>query len=583
MTPSPPANPSTVEQTEPAPATERCRAGRWRRRGLLLLCVLLAGAGAAAACKAWLAPHVIRLRVRQALGEVWTGPFEIEEVTTDWTGRTRLSGVVLRDGRGRQWARIGTGRLIPQGGNADSTFGVEVDLSDVELTVHLDEGRFAPPLKAPPDRPRPWVKLRRLGMRSAQVTLADADGVPVARWDEVNLEVTDEPLRQRVRLWLRRDRPLLTGSISPTEADLHLRIDETEIRTGNIDDVMALLGRGLGIVEKLHGRVVADVRVGGRLHAQPALRIEGAVRLIGWSLSTRYGAVLDNLNLSLTALPDGRLETRLLADAARGQLKGQLMTRPGAELLTRVLAIVHGWSWDDVSADLADDQRMSHYGNIEVRGVDLAVLMPRLDPNITQASGRLRARHQFQASGLDPTDGWGQGMAFLDDAQLWDLPIFGHLYRQVGLERYDPLTRSDVQMNFETRRHVMVLHQCLVASRLLAVQTDPNATVDLETGSLQASVVYAPMKKLESVFDGLGGVLQPLATLVTGPAASLGLTRLDVTGNIYRPNSIRFTPRPITSLKHLGPDMMQFFRSATGRKGSLTTPDATTTPAGDSP
>jgi len=178
-------------------------------------------------------------------------------------------------------------------------------------------------------------------------------------------------------------------------------------------------------------------------------------------------------------------------------------------------------------------------GDITARAVDLAQAeLPIRGAEKGLLTGMLR----FQADGSDGSGVSGHGTAFVEGADLREVPVVGEVLRRAGLGKPDVLSDSDVEVQFALRGAEVVLQRTRIQLRLAAVDVEPGGTVDLRSGQIDVVAVVVLFQKVRDLLRTI-----PLVSMVVDLTERL--SRLHVEGTWDRPESLVITPAPLREIR----------------------------------
>lgn len=191
------------------------------------------------------------------------------------------------------------------------------------------------------------------------------------------------------------------------------------------------------------------------------------------------------------------------------------------------------------AARLQPGGRIDLRGRVTARGVDLARLrLPLRGAEQGLASGAL----WFRAGAASPDALSGSGTAFVEGADLRNVPAVAEVLRRAGLGRLEVLSDSDVELRFRLHGTVASLEQGRIHLPLAAVDIEPGATLDLWDGQLDAVAVVVLFEKVRGVLKSI-----PVVGLVVDVTDRL--SRLRVRGQWAKPESIEVTSVPLSEVK----------------------------------
>lgn len=321
------------------------------------------------------------------------------------------------------------------------------------------------------------------------LALRDRDGQEWLAAKSVELSLRDWPSLSPMLIGLSLDRPRVTAHCAAGQCRPPLRKIPSDLWTAYVDLARASV-RG-GSIEVIHdGNSVARW---DDLHLELRRR-EGGYRL---SLAPTHPLVLEDLRAGPLVLEDDRLAV------------GRLAGRAGKGLLAASL-----------DARLAPDGRVLLAGQVAAKGVDLA----RLKLPIRGAEkGLLTGICTFRRDEGGRVGLTGDGMLFVDEADLRNVPAAEEILRRAGLGKLDVLKGSDVEAMFHLAGTVVTLDQARVKVSLAAVDVEGGGTIDAWTGAMDVTAVVVLFEKVRDLLKAI-----PFVSLVVDLTERL--SRFRVTG-----------------------------------------------------
>jgi hypothetical protein len=610
------------EQTSPAGTS-------WLRRivkGLaaaVLVALVLALVG-----KWWIIPAVVRAELRSALAESWRGDVHLADVEFRYTGPISLRGLSLTDASGRRWVHVERATVTLRDWPSVHPYLTAVDVKGVELRVHFVVGRCTPPVAAP-KRPRAsdlreYVDLQSVRVEPIALEVIDHDTARRCAWRLSLSAVRKAGGTCEVSLAERSPgepaRRLVAGEVDADTLQARLRVTLDRRLNGPEADLLAALLR-LPEVQRLGGRIAADLALAGRLDDPASLQPTGVVALAGARAAAKDGPIVEDLTCRVRLAPgQGTLEqakavtpagsvtidaSPFAFDLARGTISGRLHmltvnAAAGAGLggpwrrwlgptVVRGRATVSG----PVQFDPGRSQPLDFdlYGRLNFPEITLPdeakttlrevkAEQVRLRPteayveDLAAALGKGRARLRAQISlspregeaGLGALAGWGdvtrlsgRGHVVADDVDLVIVPVLADLLKAMEVIPKQRKGVSDAQALLTMEGGVVVVRRGQLANPLSALEVEPGGRIDLPRKRLDLHVVVVPLKPLRSVLRSI-----PLINLAVGFRDKL--TRFRIEGPWDRPATALVRKEP---LRDLGEGTVAFFRGVVRTGGQL--------------
>jgi hypothetical protein len=190
-------------------------------------------------------------------------------------------------------------------------------------------------------------------------------------------------------------------------------------------------------------------------------------------------------------------------------------------------------------------------GRVVAARVDLQQLHLRITGG---KQGVVTGMLDFRLDSADPNGLTGEGMAFIEDADLSGAPLAAALLGSAGLEKSDGLSQTDGDAVFHFRGATFTLDQARLSLPLAAVDVEPGATVNVSTGQLDGVAVVVLFERVRDTLRGL-----PLVGLMVDLTERF--SRLRVRGLWQDDANIQITPAAISDVTD---STRQFLTAAAG-------------------
>jgi len=466
----------------------------------------------------WLVPGVIRWKVERGLSEFCEGTVEIESVEVSRSGQIYLKGIKLYDRAKRQWMLAERVQATFADWPSFRPVIIEVEVDAPNLEILASGGKFHLPLVLRSEREYSDSRfdIHKLMVRNAAITVVDTNGSKAA-FENFALSAT----RQEgfCNILLNRVVPdaselfVIKGTINRAtlESDLSFEIKH-KVEEAEMNFILAALNAPEYL--QTRGKLTADLKITGCLRKLTGLQATGAVKLDDWIILARDRVVTDSLSMMVKVQGRHLGFEDLKADFCRGHIKGSFY------------------------ADLKPNEPVEFGGQILAIKIDMAELTTVLAAKKKATKGTMTLNYKFTADSNDLKNLQGEGLVFLDDADISVLPVIPNIFRAVGLSNYDPLTMSDTQATF-TMAGPKGAH---IANRVAAIKAEPGGTVNLRTKHIDAHVVAIPLKQLESLLRSI-----PIVDIFANLKDKL--TRLHIKGQWSDPPNKLITKEPIKDIK----------------------------------
>jgi hypothetical protein len=516
----------------------------------LLLALAVAG-------KYWVLPAVVRRHVADRLARYVDGDVRIDAVTFNYFGPVVLRGVTVTGTQGSREGGAARIRVEEASASLEGLAALRPKLTAVAidgLAVRLarQDGEWVVPLKKLPEWTESLGDLRELDVRNARLTLsaeragradstvcAGADLSLRAEGDDYRLRVTLSPAEGAGRL-------AAVGRIDRRTGRARLTVEVEHTIAPAVSRALLDLA-GSAAIRRIGGDLRGEIAVDGPLGDWARLGLRGRVRLSGGTIETPHGLLARDLSalvdISGSAVKQFRV-TQFAAACCGGRIDG------------------------DGTLDVPAAAPLRYEGRLEAGAVDLARLLPALGKDPKTSSGQMEGVLTVRGTGGDLRHLTGRCKLLLTEANMWQVPVICDIFRHLGMERLDPLSRSDLAVVADLEGPVAVIDAAHLANPLYAIEAEKGGTVHLHAGDLDLHVVAVPAK-------GFAGFLAelPVVSMVTNfglvrlPAKLLtSLTRLHVTGRWDEPASVRIAAKPVEGI---GKATFDFFREASEAGGQL--------------
>ncbi|MHC4497762.1 MAG: AsmA family protein, partial [Planctomycetota bacterium] len=425
----------------------------------------------ALAAKFWLIPAVVRARLLSLLDRVWQGTVHIEHIDVDYSGPFRIKGLTLSDAMGRRWLHIPTARLIQTNWPGFKPVITGIDIDQFKVHIFLpDEGSGFPLKSVAPKNGPPkgtTLDLRNFSIRDIAITIADPCG-QTAILDNLTFSAVRDGSSYNLSLTQTVPKPTeafyLRGTVDSATSQINLWADVDHTLT-EPETVMLFAALSIPLPVVTAGRVDGSLAVACSTKDPNTLKITGAVKLGDWKFKVRDDVVATDGAAELSH--DGtRCDfENITAAAYGGQIDGSFYVtlNPGG-------------------APTFGGQFQAH--NIEFEQLTSALLGPE-----KTAKGTLMFKYSFTEDTGDLQNLQGQGQLLLNDAQMYVLPLTANIFHALGLEDLTRSRLSDVHAAFHTTGPEVTLDSAHLANRLLAIQTEPGGTINLQTGNLDLYLI----------------------------------------------------------------------------------------------
>jgi len=266
------------------------------------------------------------------------------------------------------------------------------------------------------------------------------------------------------------------------------------------------------------GKMSADLTITGSLKEPKAMQAGGSINLDDWIAEVKNNLIAQNV-ITKIKLNNQRLDFENFT-----------------------ASICKGWVNGSFYAELKQNQPIKLGGQILAMNIDLVQLTSVLATKKRATKGTMTLNYKFAADSNDLKNLQGEGLVFLDDADISVLPVIPNIFSAVGLSSYDPLTMSDAQATFTMAGPVATIKSAHIANRFAAIKAEPGGTVNLQTKYIDMHVVAIPLKQFDSLLRRV-----PIVDIFANLKDKL--TRLHIKGQWSDPPKILITKELIKDVK----------------------------------
>jgi len=153
----------------------------------------------------------------------------------------------------------------------------------------------------------------------------------------------------------------------------------------------------------------------------------------------------------------------------------------------------------------------------------------------------------------------GRGVLFINDSDMWALPVVGKILKFVGFEKLGMVGMSDAQVSFGISSGVITIKRGHMSNKLSAVEVEPGGTADISSGQVDMGVIVLVVK-------GVDEVLRAIPVVNWFSAMKDKLSRLRVKGHWSEPMGELIRKEPVRDVKD---GTLAFFESVIKSGGQL--------------
>jgi hypothetical protein len=110
-------------------------------------------------------------------------------------------------------------------------------------------------------------------------------------------------------------------------------------------------------------------------------------------------------------------------------------------------------------------------------------------------------RLEFSGKTPDIKDLNGQGVIFVDEADLWRIPVISELFESIGVLDESFGEMSDAEVEFRLSGTKLILERGRLSNSFSAIEAEKGGTIDLRNGQLDLYVVALPVKGIDRIIN----------------------------------------------------------------------------------
>ncbi len=435
-----------------------------------------------------------------------------------------LDDLAVRDANGLEWLSAKTSKLTFENWPGLRPVLTEIETEGLALQACLVDGKLRLPVELSSNisvgSKSDYFNFKKLVVRNASFGLADRRGSKMD-CDYLSLQPAGQEGFYDILLTCKgpeeRGRISLKGVVNPvsSEAELTLEMDHTAQK-----QEMAVVFAALGMPQaSAEGKLVADLRIAGRLNEPSELQLNGSAKFDEFVLFVKDKVLVNNL-YTIAEVKEHLLSfDKFNAVVCNGPVEGSVYIESKQNRLIRLSGQFLG-------------RKMNF--------VELTSILGEGGKKATKGSVTLK--YNFTAAGSDLKSLSGYGSIFLDDADITVLPIIPYIFSNIGLAKLDPLRMADVECIFSMAGPVVKIQSAHIANPYAAIVAESGGTINLQTKQVEMYVNAVPLERIESIIRQL-----PILDIFFNLKDKL--TRLYIKGNWSEPPTKLITKRPIEDIK----------------------------------
>ncbi len=352
---------------------------------------------------------------------------------------------------------------------------IEVERLDVRL--RLDEDGPIIPLHRELNSDAGPPSLEYMRVRHATISVESAESEIVL--DRIFAEVAKAEELYSLNIGSNKDdssRIQIDGTVDPNsrEVEFNLKFVRTMER-GQMEVLLSAMNAPARW--SCEGKVDAYLRIRGNLSQAESLWPEGAVSFENWMI--------------------------LAGDSVVGrELSGELFVGKRHLDLKQVAGVLcSGRLKASFYADLKQPDPVSYGGDILAAEVNLPELTGLMEATkkFTRGNALLNLRFAGDTNGMESIK--ADGAAFIDNADLWRLPLIGGLFKYIGIWEYQVGGMSDAEVVFTLSGPKMTIVRGHLSNRFSAIEAEPGGSIDLQSGQVDMFVTVMPLKNVDKLIN----------------------------------------------------------------------------------
>jgi len=440
------------------------------------VCVVLAAAGGHVLIKFLIGPAYVASRVEEALLRFWSGPVYAEDVEFNYDGIMLVGSVRLCDQKENDVIEANNVTLVLGNWPSLKSFSKKITVEQLDVKIKLDNGtpNLMFQFNQPPDSNETclenlWIQKIIVSFEDNEARISLDEMLAEARKAggpyEFNIGTSGDDDARRIRINGIVD--LKTKRINTT-LKLSQAVKREQTR-------MLLSAIGVSTKWDCNGTVRANLETQGNLMDSNSLWPDGMVTIENWNILVDQNTV-------------GK------------EIAGTLFARKRHLDLEQINGIIcKGRVTGNLYLDVKQQGPGGYGGDFLLTDISMAELteLMKTEKRFTRGTGRISFQFTADTNSIDSLK--AQGIAFLDDADLWRFPLIGQLFKSIGIWEYQAGGMSDAEMKFNLSGPEMTIERGHLSNRFSAIEAEPGGKINLRSGQIDMFVVAAPLKDLEKL------------------------------------------------------------------------------------
>jgi hypothetical protein len=445
----------------------------------LLFFVILAVIILHVSIKFWIGPAYVETQIKKNLADFWAGPVHVGEINFGYDGIMFVSEISFCDADREVMKAAGVKLVLGNWPSLTAPAKI-INVKHLDARLRAENRKLNLPLVSAQKSSEGESPLEYMDINS--ITLTVESGGSKTAFDRMFADVL-------------KDRGFYKLKIGNNEVNdgYLLKIDGVfDLAKGSADidfkfsqkitpQEMKVFLSSAGMQGKWDcgGKVAAELGIKGKFSDIESLWPKGFVNFEDWTIIKDGNTICSNTDTVLIA-SNHRLDfQKLKGDTFGGFFKGVFYL------------------------DFMPPRPVSYGGYMRFEKIDMAKLTEMAFPSRRLNKGTGFLKILFHGDVNDFNDSQARGTAFLDNADLWKLPLIGELFKVVGASDFKLAGLSDAELKFDMRGPKMTIERARLSNSLSALAAQRGGKVDLSTRQVDFYVVGLPIKGLDKILSGI--------------------------------------------------------------------------------
>jgi hypothetical protein len=485
-------------------------------------------------------PEKFRLKISLDLRPYWDGILDVNEVIIDMKGEAQIRDLSLADRGGRNCLTIKYAELDFVKDQNDFKF-LELRIKQPRVILWYDNGELAFPLnvnafEVTQEPPPAYLQFEQIKVEDASLTMADDETYTTFAGFQASAHCIENTWNYVFGVSCKTTQSNIDvngfTNIQNNKATFNVRANHT-LTSKEGEVLLSVLE--VPVIHDANGRITARLHFEGSFDNENILWPVGEMMFRNATLHTTRGLLMDNFE-SRIVFPAQQLVLfqNIRADSLGGRFAGAAFVE-------------------------SDPNKTDYGGHFVIKDANLEQFSQVLGRYSSFTKGRGRATYDFTGTAEKPEDYSGRGIVFLDNADIWKMPVIPALFSFLQLGVESPLSYSDAIAAFNVAGPVITIERANIASSLTAIEVMPGSTINYETQYIDAHAVFVPLKKLRKIIIRI-----PILNLFADIYDQLA--GVSIKGYWSQPANQLIRKEPI---KDIGKVPIKFFKSAEKSEGQI--------------